>query len=476
LKGFIITGEGKYTSMFTESQKSINEYLDLALNILENSKNPADILKAKELKQLIQEEYNYLQNNYNLVKSGNTKAVIETFKAGKGDQIRDKIENFNSEREKSDKENKLKNTSEINSLSGQTKYTIIISIIISVILFSVIGYFITTSISKPLKELTAVSENIADGDLRISIRKEYQEKTDEIGTLSKTYVKMILSLNNIINEITEAVNVMIVASNQISSTTSQLSASSTETAASVSETTTTVEEVKQTTLLSTKKAEQVSDNAQKTEEVSREGEKAINDTIININNINEQMNLISETIVKLAEQSRTIGTIITSVGDLAEQSNLLAVNAAIEAAKAGEHGKGFTVVAQEIKSLAEQSKHSTMQIRTILNDIQNGINNAVLSAEKGSKVVETGKKQSVIAGDSMKKLSDIISESAHYGVQISTTSKQQYVGMEQVAAAMGNIKTASTQNAESTRQLEAAAKNLKDLSSKLKNIVEHFKV
>ncbi len=110
--------------------------------------------------------------------------------------------------------------------------------------------------------------------------------------------------------------------------------------------------------------------------------------------IQTHMDSIAASIVRLSDQSQAIGEIIASVNDLAEQSNLLAVNAAIEAAKAGEQGKGFAVVAQEVRSLAEQSKQATAQVRNILGDIQKATSAAVMATEQGSKAVEAGVKQS----------------------------------------------------------------------------------
>src|SRR5207302_9134131 len=120
--------------------------------------------------------------------------------------------------------------------------------------------------------------------------------------------------------------------------------------------------------------------------------------------IQSQMESIAESIVRLSEQSQSIGEIISTVNDLAEQSNLLAVNAAIEAAKAGEQGKGFTVVAHEVKSLAEQSKQATSQVRAILSDIQRATNGAAMAVEQGAKAVEEGVRQSAEAGRSIAQL------------------------------------------------------------------------
>ncbi len=195
-----------------------------------------------------------------------------------------------------------------------------------------------------------------------------------------------------------------------------------------------------------------------------------------MNRIREQMETIAESIVNLSEQGQAIGEIIATVNDLAEQSNLLAVNAAIEAAKAGEHGKGFAVVAHEVRSLAVQSKEATAQVRTILNDIQKATNAAVMATEQGSKAVEAGERQSGEAGEAIRLLADSIADSADASTQIAASSHQQTVGMEQVAQAMENIKQASTLSVTSTRQAEQSAQNLHELGQKLKGLVEQFKL
>ncbi|MDO8706310.1 MAG: methyl-accepting chemotaxis protein, partial [Sulfuricaulis sp.] len=179
----------------------------------------------------------------------------------------------------------------------------------------------------------------------------------------------------------------------------------------------------------------------------------------------------AESIVRLSEQSQAIGEIIATVNDLAEQSNLLAVNAAIEANKAGEQGKGFAVVAQEVKSLAEQSKQATAQVRTILGDIQKATSTAVLATEQGNKAVEAGVKQTTETGESIRLLADSIAEAAQAATQIAASSQQQMVGMDQVALAMENIKQASVQNVAGTKQAEAAAQNLHELGQKLNDLI-----
>jgi methyl-accepting chemotaxis protein len=157
---------------------------------------------------------------------------------------------------------------------------------------------------------------------------------------------------------------------------------------------------------------------------------------------------------------------------LAEQSNLLAVNASIEAAKAGDMGKGFAVVAQEIRNLAEQSKDSTKQVRSILTDVQKATSKAVLSAEQGSMGVADGGRQADEAGQAIRSLTTTVQEATRAAVQIAASSQQQLAGMEQVGRAMENIKQATSQNAEGARQLATAARSLQDVGARLKALVD----
>lgn len=324
----------------------------------------------------------------------------------------------------------------------------------------------------PLRHISGLAEQIARGDLTATGLPT--NRTDEVGILAKTFQTMTNTLRQLTQELQDGINVLATSASEILATTTQISVGAAETATAVTETTTTVEEVKQTALVTAQKAKLVSDNAQKTIQVSQAGKKSIDQSLEGMHRIQNQMEAIVTSIVRLSEQNQTISEIIVSVNDLAEQSNLLAVNAAIEAAKAGEYGKGFTVVAQEIKSLAEQSKQATAQVRTILADIQKAMTAATLATEQGGKAVEAGVKQSATAGDSIRMLADAISEAAQSATQIAASSQQQLVGMDQVVQAMDNIKQVTTQNVAGTKQTELAAHNLYELGQSLKRLADRY--
>ncbi|MBT3385829.1 MAG: methyl-accepting chemotaxis protein [Prolixibacteraceae bacterium] len=327
--------------------------------------------------------------------------------------------------------------------------------------------------TKPIVQLKKVSGFLANGDLtqKIEINRD-----DEIGVLADSFKAMQKNLRKQFSEIKEGVNTLASSSSEILATTSQIAAGTAEAASSISETSATVEEVCQAAQLSTDKAKNISEGAKQTVQVTTTGQKAVEKTISGMNDIREQMATIANTIVNLSEQSQLIGSIIASVNDVADQSNLLAVNAAIEASRAGEQGKGFSVVAQEIKTMAEQSKKATAQVRGILNEIQKATSAAVMATEQGSKAVEIGVKQSLEAGESIRLLSENTNEAMHATTQIAASSQQQLVGMEQIGLAMESIKQAGMENASGMKQSKDTAQDLNELGLKLKQIVELYKL
>lgn len=346
--------------------------------------------------------------------------------------------------------------------------------IITVLLGIFIALVLNRIISFPLKEISRAAERIASGDLTANVSLD--NRTDEVGALAETFRTMVANLRDVNKEIREGVNVLASSANEILAAATQVGTGAAETAAAVSQTTTTVEEVRQTAQLSGQKAKHVSESAQKAAQVSQSGKKSVEDTIEGMNRIKGQVGLIAENIVRLSEQSQAIAEIAGTVADLAGQVNLLSVNASIEAAKAGEQGKGFLVVAQEVKNLAAQAKQATVQVRSILNDVQKAISAAVMATEQGSKTAEAGFEQAARAGESIQVLADTVTESAQAAIQVAASSQQQQVGMDQLASAMENIKQASVQNIASTKQAEGAARNLHDLGQNLKRLVERYKV
>jgi methyl-accepting chemotaxis protein len=344
----------------------------------------------------------------------------------------------------------------------------------AVLLACGMAVWLNRAIATPLREATAAATRIAAGDLRVNVPQATSR--DEVGQLLTALGDMVQSWRTLAAEISRGVSTLTAAAGEILASTAQGAASSAETAAAVSETTATVEEVKQTSMLSSQKSRAVSESAQQAARVAAEGRRALEESMQGMQTIQEKMEAIAGTVVRLSERSHAIGEITASVAGLAEQSNLLAVNAAIEAAKAGEHGRGFAVVAQEVKSLAEQSRQATRQVRELLGDIQKSVGAAVMITEQGAKTVAKGVEQTTQAGHAIRELADNMGEAAQAAVQIAVSSQQQLAGMDQVALAMENIQQASTENAAGSRQAEASAQNLHALGQSLRQIVDRFQL
>jgi len=346
---------------------------------------------------------------------------------------------------------------------------------IAALFFSVLIVIIMNrTIARPLTGITKTASRIASGDLTVEI--SVIERKDEVGLLNNAFNQMVKKLRESIKDILEGINMLGSSASEILAATTQVASGAAETATAISETTATVEEVRQAAQLSSQKASRVSENAQQVVKITQDGQKAVNETITSMHDIKTQMEAVANTIVRLSDQTLQIGGIIASVTDVADQSNLLAVNASIEAAKAGEQGKGFAVVADEIKRLAQQSKQSTIQVRTILNDIQKATSATVMATEQTSKAVDSGVMQSTRAGESIGNLAEGSNRAVEAAIQIVASSQQQVLGMDQINLAMTNLNQAGAENAASMIQSEKAARGLNELGLKLKLLVEQYKI
>lgn len=339
---------------------------------------------------------------------------------------------------------------------------------------ALLAFLLSRHIARPLAELTALAQQISRGEIPRAIAATTRE--DEVGSLTRAFAEMSRYLRDIVERINEGISVLASSSEEILASTSQAASSTQETATAVSEIAATIEEVKQTALLASERSKVVTESAERTRQVSQEGFQAVDEALKGMRQIREQVLAVAESIMSLGDQMQAIGEIVATVGDLAEQSNLLGVNASIEAVKAGEAGKGFSVVAQEVKALADQSKQATTQVRGILGDIQRAMTKTVMLAEQGSKAVEVGHERAQAGGEVIRMLSASIDESSEVALQIAATSQQQMAGMDQIATAMEYISQASKDNVGGTRQVDVAARNLYELGLKLKGLADRFRL
>ena len=510
-RGYVITGEASYLAPYRTAVPKIDDILNELKRL--TADNPAQQRRLDAIAATAQVKLRELKQVIDLRDTKGFEAARAHILTDRGKNAMDEFRDIAHQME-NEEIRLLKHRDAEAIASAQHAFTFITTgIFCACLLVIALALLLTRHVTVPLKQVTDIAERIGYGDLSVSVPPA--RRSDELGTLmgvfermlgslkemagvaqkiatgelrvgvvphsdkdmlGNAFVMMISNLREMNREIGEGVNVIAGSSSEILSGVTQIAAGAAETASAMSETSTTVMEVKQTAIVSSQKAKTVSDAAQRAVQVAHTGRNAVEETTTGIQRIRDQMELIAESITRLSEQTQAIGEIVASVSDLSEQSNLLAVNASIEAAKAGEQGKGFAVVASEVKSMALQSKQATAQVRAILGDIQKATAGVVLTTEHGIKTVEDGVSQARSAGDAIRLLADSIDECAQAASQIAVSSQQQLAGMDQLASATESIKVAVAQNMESAKQSESAVRNLHELGQRLKSMVGLYKV
>ncbi len=320
-----------------------------------------------------------------------------------------------------------------------------------------------------VRDYARFATSVADGNLTARVP---ENQDGPLGNLAVSMNRMTADLERMVGDIREAIRLLASASAEILAATSQQVSATAEEATAVRQTAATVAEVRQAAELASRKTRNVAEVSQRMAKLADEGRGSVEQTMLGVNESRQRMETLAERILAFSEQAEAIAEINATVGDLAEQSNLLAVNASIEAAKAGEAGKGFAVVATEVKALAERSKEATAQVRRIVIDLQKSAQSTVVAAEQGVKATNDGLGMAQRSGTTFGALASSVTETSQATQQIMATAQQQEAGMDQIALAMGNIEQSSAQTVAAMKQVESAARDLNDLAQRLAKTVQ----
>lgn len=360
-----------------------------------------------------------------------------------------------------------------NAVYEESRLSVVVALGVAVLLGLVIALLIRRSIVHPLDAFMEFVGRVGRGDLS---GPPAAAGADELGQLGATLNAMVDGLRQLAKQSREATENLNAAAAEIRASTQEQAASVEEQLAAVQETAATVDEITHSGSQIGKRAQEVIASAQATVQTSGAGLKAVDETVRAMEQIREQAEAVAGNIVALSEKTQAIGEIIATVNDISERSHLLALNAAIEAAAAGEQGRSFSVVAAEMKTLADQAKEATAQVRSILGDIQRGINSSVMLTEEAVKRVAAGRERTDTTHATISEITARIQESVQTFQQIVASTNQQQLGIEQVMGALQNIRQASQQTAAGTRQLDTAAGNLTQLSGQLVGLADRYRV
>lgn len=276
-------------------------------------------------------------------------------------------------------------------------------------------------------------------------------------------------------ELQDIVQKMGSASLQVSDATVAQTESVDNQSAAIAEIATALSEINVTSQQASEQASNVVSSAETSEQISQRGIESVSQNIDGLHRISEQVEAITANIFDLNEQTNQIGEIVATSSELAERSHVLALNASVEAARSGEAGKGFQVVAQEMKNLARQSKQATERIRRILGEIQRATQQVVTATEEGSRRVTAGIHLAQQAGEIIRQLSQVISGSAQSARLIATASRQLSGGIEQISTAMGELTSLTGGIVMVGKSADDAVRALNGLSSELTTVVDAIK-
>lgn len=350
---------------------------------------------------------------------------------------------------------------------------IIIVTVIALLSTLILAWILTKSITAPINEVVKIANKVASGDLTVDVRSQ---RGDEFGQLLAAFGAMITNLRELIREIDTGASSIASSSEQLSTVTNQTSKGVAEQQSQTDQVATAMNEMVATVNDVAKSAEAAFEAAKDASEKSGNGEMAVRETLEFVADLNKQSANVMELLNGLQMETNNIGTVLDVIKSVAEQTNLLALNAAIEAARAGEQGRGFAVVADEVRSLAQRTQSSATEIETLVSNLVNSAETSVASMETGTKLAEQTLERAQLAGTAIQEMANGVEQIRQYNSQIATAAEEQSVVAEDINQNITLIRDVCDQSAASTEQVSAASEELARLAEGLSTQVARFKV
>ena len=325
----------------------------------------------------------------------------------------------------------------------------------------------------PIEESSRVLARLGQGDLTARMDGEYK---GDFVLLKESINKLGNDFGNTIAEVIEAVSATASASTQISSSTEEMAAGVQEQSSQTTEVAGAVEEMTKTIIETASNSTAAAETAKNSGKVAKDGGAVVLETVEGMNRIAEVVNSAAGTVKELGKSSDQIGEIVQVIDDIADQTNLLALNAAIEAARAGEQGRGFAVVADEVRKLAERTTKATKEIATMIKQIQKDTQGAVESIEAGTVEVEKGKELAGRAGSALNEIIEGSNKVVDMVNQVAAAGEEQSTTAEQISRNIESISSVTHQSAAGVQQIARAAEDLNRLTDNLQQLVSRFKI
>ncbi len=362
---------------------------------------------------------------------------------------------------------------EANTAKNFWLYFLLIVGLVALLLALGFGLVLTLAFTRPVEYFRRRLVRLADGDLATSLEVNSR---DQFGQLAGTFNQSIHRLGSVVEQVQSQSFRVSSAAAQIAAASGHSAMISAEQAGAVAEATVTIEELSQTAVQIADAASLVAEAAEQALNSASDGQATVRDSIVGINNLKNQVSIITERILALTERSQRVGHIIEQVASIADQTHLLALNAAIESAAAGENGKRFGVVAASVKQLAERSRQATKDVQAVLSEIQSATIASVMATEQGLKQAERGVVLAHSTGDANENIIQMVERTVQLASAISLATQQQRSASEQVVSSMRQLAIIIQDGASSAKQSSSLAVALDTIANELLRLSSQFKV
>jgi methyl-accepting chemotaxis protein len=354
-----------------------------------------------------------------------------------------------------------------------SRYWIVGALVAALALGLFLTIVITRSISKPVQQTVQVLESLAECDLRETLDIHTE---DELGVMAKALNKTIATFRTMIATISQSAEQVASASEEISSGAGQTVESARHQADQTQQAATAMQEMTATVQQISESSQKAADTSRGAAEAARQGGQVVEATLSSMRNIATATTKTAALVADLGKSSEQIGKIIAVIDDIADQTNLLALNAAIEAARAGEQGRGFAVVADEVRKLAERTTKATKEIATMIQSIQSETRHAVEAMEVGNREVQVGVEKTSNSGSALKEIISMSERAGDMIAQIATAATEQSATTEQINANVTQISSAPQESSAAAEQTAKACTDLSSLAFDLQQVVSRFKL
>ncbi|KTB85482.1 methyl-accepting chemotaxis protein [Pseudomonas syringae] len=344
---------------------------------------------------------------------------------------------------------------------------------LALVLSILAAWVITRQITTPLQETLEVVERVASGDLSRNLKVD---RKDELGKLQATIQRMTVSLRELVGGIRDGVTQIASAAEELSAVTEQTSAGVNSQKVETDQVATAMHEMTATVQEVARNAEEASEAAVAADRQARDGERVVNEAIAQIERLASAVGNSSEAMGALKQESDKIGSVLDVIKSVAEQTNLLALNAAIEAARAGEAGRGFAVVADEVRSLAQRTQKSTEEIEALIARLQSGTQQATTVMDSSRELSTSSVELTRRAGGSLANITKTVSSIQAMNQQIAAAAEEQSATAEEINRSIINVRDVSEQTSAASEETAASSVELARLGNHLQVLVSRFTV